>query len=184
VYTSPEGWLIAERPVDGGTDDIRYDFGNLPADTPLERLAALVRARWPIEQFYEEAKQERGLGDYQGRRWDGLHRHVAVVMLAYSFLVEGRLTAADRAADGRSSPARHSSLPAVHRAILRWLLQDLMRWWVATDQLVAGPVSRQARGDDRGPPRRLTACDCGPSQQLGSSSIITDAAGPSVAAVA
>jgi hypothetical protein len=38
------------------------------------------------EQFYEDAMGECGLDHYQGRRWDGLHRHLALVMLAYSFL--------------------------------------------------------------------------------------------------
>ncbi len=112
VYTSAEGWLIAERPLDGNPDETRYYFSNLPADTPLEQLAALVRARWPIEQFYEEAKQECGLGDYQGRRWDGLHRHVALVMLAYSFLAQQRMSEEERAA-GRFSPLR--TAPALAR---------------------------------------------------------------------
>ncbi len=44
-----------------------------------------------IEQFYEDAKQECGLDDFQGRRWDGLHRHLALVMLAYTFLALQRL---------------------------------------------------------------------------------------------
>src|SRR4029450_3621071 len=49
--------------------------------------APLAKTRWAIEQFYEEAKGECGLGDYQGRRWEGLHRHLALSMLAYSFLM-------------------------------------------------------------------------------------------------
>ena len=47
----------------------------------------MAKSRWTIEQFYEDAKGECGLGDYQGRRWDGLHRHLALVMVAYSFLM-------------------------------------------------------------------------------------------------
>jgi hypothetical protein len=71
--------------------------GYCPADTPLQRLAELAHSRWPIEQFYEDAKGECGLGDYQGRRWDGLHRHLALVMLAYSFLARQRWTPAGSA---------------------------------------------------------------------------------------
>ncbi len=117
VHTGPEGWLLAERPVptptsqEPSTDEPRpsddtaqqevaeeqeaeqtkYWFSTLPPDTSLERLVTLAHARWVIEQFYEDAKQECGLDDFQGRRWDGLHRHLALVMLAYSFLALQRL---------------------------------------------------------------------------------------------
>jgi SRSO17 transposase len=96
VSTGPEGWLIGERPLPkegggGGAEEkqgeTKYYFSDLPEDTSLERLAELAHSRWSIEQFYEDAKGECGLGDYQGRRWDGLHRHLALVMLAYSFLM-------------------------------------------------------------------------------------------------
>ena len=53
----------------------------------MERLASVAKSRWAIEQFYEDAKGECGLSDYQGRRWEGLHRHLALSMLAYSFLM-------------------------------------------------------------------------------------------------
>src|SRR5262245_30009587 len=86
VCTGPEGWLLGERPIPGERGDCKWYFSNLPADTPLQRLVELAHSRWPIEQFYEDAKGECGLDHYQGRRWDGLHRHLALVMLAYSFL--------------------------------------------------------------------------------------------------
>ena len=92
VSTGPEGWLLGERPVPGERGDLKWYFSNLPVDTPLHRLAELAHSRWPIEQFYEDAKGECGLDDYQGRRWDGLHRHLALVMLAYSFLACQRWT--------------------------------------------------------------------------------------------
>jgi SRSO17 transposase len=98
-----EGWLIAERPPRPERKDLlpreeelKYYYSSLGAEVPLERLAALAKSRWAIEQFYEDAKGECGLGDYQGRRWDGLHRHLALVMVAYSFLMlESSVNGAD-----------------------------------------------------------------------------------------
>jgi SRSO17 transposase len=95
VLTAQEGWLIAERPLRRaaeedltlGEEELKYYYSSLGAEVPLKRLAALAKSRWAIEQFYEDAKGECGLGDYQGRRWDGLHRHLALVMVAYSFLM-------------------------------------------------------------------------------------------------
>jgi SRSO17 transposase len=40
-----------------------------------------------VEQYHEEAKTELGWDQYQGRRWDGFHRHAVLLMLSYSFLV-------------------------------------------------------------------------------------------------
>jgi SRSO17 transposase len=96
VLTAAEGWLIAERPLPGspssahkkeGEEELNYYYSTLGAEVPLERMASLAKSRWAIEQFYEDAKGECGLSDYQGRRWDGLHRHLALSMLAYSFLM-------------------------------------------------------------------------------------------------
>jgi SRSO17 transposase len=107
VHTGPEGWLLAERLVPETTADdlqptqaapqekeegkIKYWFSVLPEDASLSRLVLIAHARWIIEQFYEDAKQECGLDHFQGRSWDGLHRHLALVMLAYSFLALQRL---------------------------------------------------------------------------------------------
>jgi SRSO17 transposase len=97
VCTGPEGWLLGERPLPGERGEVKWYFSNLPADTRLQRLVELAHSRWPIEQFYEDAKGECGLDDFQGRRWDGLHRHLALVMLAYSFLACQRWTPAESA---------------------------------------------------------------------------------------
>jgi SRSO17 transposase len=93
VFTAAEGWLIAERPLrsekreDLAEEELKYYYSSLKADVSLERLAALAKSRWAIEQFYDDGKGECGLSDYQGRRWDGLHRHLALSMVAYSFLM-------------------------------------------------------------------------------------------------
>jgi SRSO17 transposase len=94
VVTAAEGWLVAERSLlrsaegkEPAEEELKYYYSSLGAEVSLERLAALAKSRWAIEQFYEDAKGECGLGDYQGRRWDGLHRHLALVMVADSFLM-------------------------------------------------------------------------------------------------
>jgi SRSO17 transposase len=97
VYTGPERWLLGEWPLPSERGEVKWYDSNLPVDTPLQRLVALAHSRWPIEQFYEDAKGECGLDHYQGRRWDGLHRHLALVMLASSFLARQRWTPADPA---------------------------------------------------------------------------------------
>jgi SRSO17 transposase len=153
VHTGPEGWLLAERPVpETMTDEqqtkaiepqeqeeekIKYWFSVLPLETPVEHLVLLAHARWVIEQFYEDAKQECGLDDFQGRSWDGLHRHLALVMLAYSFLILYRLTLPLPAAEAFPPSVTRSSLPSVHRQVLLWLFQDLVLWLFQTDQIEA-----------------------------------------------
>jgi SRSO17 transposase len=82
VDTGPAGWWRGERPLPGARGEVKWYDRNLPADTPLQRFVELAHRRWPIEQFYEDAKGACGLDHYQGRRWDGLHRHLALVMLA------------------------------------------------------------------------------------------------------
>jgi SRSO17 transposase len=127
VHTGPEGWLLAERPVPEALADeaqppsvepqaikeekIKYWFSMLPQETSLQHLVLLAHARWVIEQFYEDAKQECGLDDYQGRSWQGLHRHLALVMLAYSFLMLYRLTL-PLPPEEAFSPLRHAKLTA------------------------------------------------------------------------
>lgn len=149
--TSAEGWLIGERPLakmpksSTADSETKYYFSNLPAGTTLEELAVAVRARWPIEQFYEDGKQLCGLGDYQGRRWDGLHRHVALVMLSYSFLVLTRWQA-------RSNTIL-PTLPEVHRQVLLALLTDLVqRWALVKQHLLPSPLASLL---DRAPPDSL-----------------------------
>ena len=61
VSTGPEGWLLGARPVPGNSGDRKWYFSTLPADTPLRRLVEVAHSRWPIEQFYEDAKGECGL---------------------------------------------------------------------------------------------------------------------------
>jgi SRSO17 transposase len=77
-------WLLIEEQADG---KIKYAFSNLPADTSRIRAVRLWRSRWPVEQGYQQMKEELGLDHFEGRSWRGFHHHIALVMLAYGFLV-------------------------------------------------------------------------------------------------
>jgi hypothetical protein len=76
-----EGLLLAERPSPGEEADGEHYCFIPPADTSRERLVTLAHARWIAEQFDEDAKEDCELADYQGRGWDGVHRHVTPAML-------------------------------------------------------------------------------------------------------
>ncbi len=64
----------------------KYFLCDLPANYGLRRLVQVAKARWKIEQDYQQLKEELGLDHYEGRGWIGWHHHVTLVMLAHSFL--------------------------------------------------------------------------------------------------
>src|SRR2546422_2709806 len=81
------GWLIGQRPGRGQHGEWQYFWSDFPAHTPLAVLVEYAPRRHWVEQYHEEGKTELGWDQYQGRRWDGFHRHALTVMLSYSFLV-------------------------------------------------------------------------------------------------
>jgi len=85
-----EVWLLVEWPR-GEKEPTQYFLCDLPKHYPLRRLVRVVKARWKIEQDYQQLKEELGLDHYEGRSWAGWHHHVTLVMLAHAFLTLERL---------------------------------------------------------------------------------------------
>jgi SRSO17 transposase len=162
VHTGPEGWLRASRPVseptsqEPSTDElvspadtskpevageqeapqIKYWFSSLPPETSIARLITLAHARLRGRAVLRRCQsRECGLDTFQGRRWDGLHRHLALVMLAYSFLALQRLQLPLPTGEAFPPSVTRSSLPHVHRQVLLWLFQDLVLWLLQSDQI-------------------------------------------------
>ena len=88
-----EAWLIGEHRASG---EKKYYLANLPAGVNLRKLAATIKARWVCEQAHQQMKEELGLDHFEGRSWQGLHRHALLTMIAYAFLQPHRLAQAER----------------------------------------------------------------------------------------
>jgi SRSO17 transposase len=88
-----EAWLIGEHRSSG---EKKYYLANLPAAANLRTLTAIIKARWICEQAHQQMKEELGLDHFEGRSWQGLHRHALMTMIAYAFLQHRRLTQAKR----------------------------------------------------------------------------------------
>ncbi len=114
-----EAWLIGEHRMSG---EKKYYLANLPAKTDLRTLAATIKARWICEQAHQQLKEELGLDHFEGRSWQGLHRHALMTMIAYAFLQYRRLKTArrekknQRAAAATDIARRAPGHPRTHRS--------------------------------------------------------------------
>ena len=130
------GWLIGERPGYKQNGDWKYYFSDFPGDTPLEKLVDYAHRRWNIDRFYQDAKNELGWGDYQGRKWIGFHRHTIIVMLTYSFLTWLEWNHRHSAPQTRGRPRnpfsprrdrKRQSMQEIHRQVIDALWQMAMK---------------------------------------------------------
>jgi SRSO17 transposase len=111
-----EAWLIGEHRASG---ERKYYLSNLPNDTPIKVLASTIKARWICEQAHQQLKEELGLDHFEGRSWQGLHRHALMTMIAYAFLQHRRLATAKRGKKNQwatTTPKLASGPPRHHRS--------------------------------------------------------------------
>ena len=113
-----EVWLVGEH---RSTGEKKYYLANLPTKTDLRTLAATIKARWVCEQAHQQLKEEIGLDHFEGRCWQGLHRHALMTMIAYAFLQHRRLAAAKRKKKNRrpTAPANSTRRASRHSRTVR-----------------------------------------------------------------
>lgn len=129
-----EAWLIGEHRA---SEEKKYYLANLPAATDLRTLVTTIKARWVCEQAHQQLKEELGLDHFEGRSWQGLHRHTLMTMIAFAFLQHRRLKKVQREKKNQRTTAstelascasRHrqahhstaaSAMPALSQVVLR-----------------------------------------------------------------
>jgi len=128
-----EAWLIGEYRSSG---EKKYYLANLPAVTDLRTLAATIKARWICEQAHQQLKEELGLDHFEGRSWQGLHRHALMTMLAFAFLQFRRLKRAVRGKKNQRTTAstKLAGRPSRHRGAHRPIATAAMPTLPKTDR--------------------------------------------------
>jgi SRSO17 transposase len=78
-------FITREHQTDG-TFKHDYYLSNADPAVPLEEFARVAKAEHRVEECFERAKGEAGLGDYQVRTWIAWHHHQTLSLLAAWFL--------------------------------------------------------------------------------------------------
>ncbi|MFH8591513.1 IS701 family transposase [Streptomyces rimosus] len=99
-----ERWVLARRSL-RRPDEIAYYLAYAPVGTAVERLVGVAGSRWAIEECFQAAKGQCGLGQYEVRRYPGWYRHITLAMLAHAFLAAMSAAAVKRGAAETTRPA-------------------------------------------------------------------------------
>ncbi|MFB9840356.1 IS701 family transposase, partial [Actinoallomurus acaciae] len=86
----PGHQYVARRNTTDG--ELAYFHCYNPRAEGLSELVRIIGSRWPVEECFEAAKQEAGLGQYQFRLYHAWYRHITLAMLALTFLAVLRRT--------------------------------------------------------------------------------------------
>jgi SRSO17 transposase len=78
-----KAWPIGEHRMSG---EKKCYVANLRAQTDLRLGGHHHVARWVCEQAHRQLKQELALDQFEGRYWQGPHRHEDMTMIACAFL--------------------------------------------------------------------------------------------------
>lgn len=86
-------WVLARRSISDPTE-LAYYVCYAPARTTLAELARIAGRRWPVEECFQQAKNEAGLDEYQVRDWRAWYAHITLSMAAHALLVITKTLAA------------------------------------------------------------------------------------------
>jgi len=90
-------------------DEIKYFISNASPETAVHSLLRVAFSRWRIERCFEDQKGEVGLDHYEGRRYLGLKRHLAITAVSYLFLAQTRQALVGEKPGADGLPSAHGS---------------------------------------------------------------------------
>jgi SRSO17 transposase len=67
-------------------EEMKFFVSNAPAATSIQKMLLVAFSRWRVERCFEDQKSEIGLDQYEGRRYQGLKRHLILSSVSYLFL--------------------------------------------------------------------------------------------------
>ena len=66
--------------------ELKFFVSNAPAGASVQTMLLVAFSRWRVERCFEDQKSEIGLDQYEGRRYQGLKRHLILSCISYLFL--------------------------------------------------------------------------------------------------
>lgn len=84
-------WTLIVTKTLGPNPNTKISLSNAPKHTTLKRLGWMQRQRYWVERTFEDGKSECGMADYQVRKWNAWHHHMALVMMAMLFMLSERI---------------------------------------------------------------------------------------------
>lgn len=88
-------WHLIVRREINSPSTVKYSLSNAPAQTSVLKLAKMQAQRFWIERAFQDAKSHIGMAQYQARKWQSWHRHMALVMMAMQFMLHSRIEQVD-----------------------------------------------------------------------------------------
>jgi SRSO17 transposase len=99
-------YLIVARDV-LNPNEMKFFVSNAPVGTSVQTMLLVAFSRWRVERCFEDQKSEIGLDQYEGRRYQGLKRHMILSCISYLFLSRTRLEFGGEKSGADGVPGAH-----------------------------------------------------------------------------
>ena len=82
----PYHLIVARNVLEPGV--VKYFVSNAPPGASVPTMLLVAFSRWRVERCFEDEKGELGLDHYEGRRYQGLKRHLIITAVSHLFLAK------------------------------------------------------------------------------------------------